>query len=88
MHYKQKVAEVEARELTADTVEDIAQWVGGIQVKEMDPVTKEFYVGLNIPTFRGNVRASEGDFVIRSKTGIVSVMKPNEFRSTYEPFEN
>ncbi len=83
--YKVKAAQIEARRLFADKVEDIAHWCGGGIVEETDALdaTKKF-VGINVPTLYGVVRASEGDYVTKNERGEFDASKPAVFQMTYE----
>lgn len=83
--YRKKAVEVEARKLTPDTAEDIAQWCGGRLVEETDALDASLkYVGINIPTLEGVMRASEGDYVIRGVQGEFYPCKPSIFEATYD----
>ena len=46
------------------------------------------YVGLNIPTLEGVMRASEGDYVIKSTRGEFYPCKAGIFYETYEEAED
>ncbi len=83
--YKRKPAQIEARRLLSDKVEDIAHWCGGGIVQEIDALdsTKTF-VGINVPTPHGPKRAQEGDYVIKDEHGVFYTMKPVAFQMTYE----
>ena len=83
---KVKTASVRAAQLTADSVASVVSWTGGKQVKEIDPEDSEkTMVGINIPTLDGNVRASEGDYVVQHiETGRFEVWLAEEFEQTYE----
>jgi hypothetical protein len=86
--YRLVAGVVEAMQLTPDQVSAAALWCGGMEVDEIDPFdsTKKF-VGLNVPTLSANgvERASQGDYIVKNLRGEFSVVKPNEFETTYEP---
>lgn len=69
--YELRPRDVEARQITSwETAKAIATWCGGKVVEEIDPFDeKKTHPGVNIPTLEGIVRASEGDYVIRHKSG-------------------
>lgn len=74
---------VDAVEVIPENVEEI-QALGGEIVEESNPVIpSQKYMGVNMPTFRGVVRASEGDFIVRGRHGF-EVWKKEEFRSQYQ----
>lgn len=82
--YRTKPNQIEAVKLTAENVDDLANVVGGRAVQERDPETGNVYVGLNIPTLEGTMRASEGDFVIHGTHGEYYPCKPDIFNHKYE----
>lgn len=76
--------EVQAIQLTHENVQDVADWCNGLEVRELDALdpTKEF-VGINVPTFEGRVRASEGDYIVKDSKGGITVRKPRGFTSLF-----
>ncbi len=83
--YKVKAEQIEARRLYPDKVEDIAHWCGGGIVQEIDALdSAKTFVGVNVPTLYGVVRASEGDYVTKNDRGEFDVSKPAVFQMTYE----
>lgn len=86
--WRKKPVVVQANELTRDNAESVAVWCGGVLVEEVNaenPLDK--YVGINIPTLEGIMRASEGDYVIKGVQGEFYPCKPGIFTSTYEKVE-
>jgi len=83
--YQTKSEQVQAWQLTPEDADSITLMVGGKLVEEIDPedADKKF-VGLNIPTLEGVIRASEGDYIIKGPNGQYFVLKPNEFEYKYE----
>lgn len=74
---------VDAIEVIRENAEEI-QSIGGELVEESNPVIpSEKYMGVNMPTLRGIIRASEGDFIVRGYYGF-EVWKKEEFRSKYQ----
>lgn len=82
--WRKKPVTVHANLLTKDNVEAVAIWCGGQQVEEIDPFTEDRFVGINIPTLEGVMRASEGDYVIKGVQGEFYPCKPDIFTATYE----
>lgn len=77
---------LEARRLTKDLAEDIAQWCGGMLVTEIDPQNpSETFVGINVPTQLGIQRASQGEWIVKLKNGSFTSFSDQDFRDTYEP---
>ncbi len=86
LKYRKKPVIVEAKQLKADNAEDIARWCGGKVVTEYDAMDSDIrYVGLNIPTLEGVMRASQGDYVIKGVAGEYYPCKPGIFEATYDP---
>lgn len=84
--YRLIVQSVEAMSVLPETLVDVAMWCGGLTREEIDPVdSKKKFVGINIPTLMGVLRASQGDFIVKDHNGIFDRMPANEFHSKYEP---
>lgn len=83
--YRKKPVEIEARQLTPTSADALAQWCGGLVITEIDPLDPEVtYVGMNIPTLEGKMRASQGDYIIKGIQGEFYPCKPEIFEATYE----
>lgn len=83
--YRKRQVEVEAIQLRKDNAEEIAQWCGGLVVEEIDPQDEtHWWVGVNIPTLEGTLRASENDYVIKGTRGEFYPCKPEIFNEIYE----
>jgi hypothetical protein len=83
--YKIKMFSVQAEQLTPQTVNEIASWVGGRPVTEYDAEDMaQRFVALNVPTMRGVERAQQGDYVIKTAEGQIGVMKAHEFEQRFE----
>lgn len=82
--FRSKVV-VEARCLTPDLAEDIADWCGGTLVEEINPGTDEKTPGINVPTMDGPARASMNDWILKGSLGDFWPMKAHEFPNAYEP---
>ena len=66
----------EARNLTANNAEDLAQWCGGRLVREHDALDhSEWTPGINVPVGDGAQRASVGDTIIRKNDGTFEIFK-------------
>lgn len=85
INYRKKPVEVQAIQLTPSNAEEVASWCGGSVVEEIDPINPDKrYVGVNIPTLEGVMRASEDDYVIKGVKGEFYPCKPDVFAATYE----
>lgn len=83
--WRKKPVEVEANLLTKENAEAVALWCGGQLVEEINPENEDDrYVGINIPTLEGVMRASEGDYIIKGVQGEFYPCKPGIFTATYE----
>lgn len=83
--WRKKPVTVEANELTKNNAEAVALWCGGMLVEEVDAFDpSKTFVGINIPTLEGVMRASEGDYVIKGVRGEFYPCKPSIFTATYE----
>lgn len=77
---------VEAHQLQADCVYILRMWCKGIIIEEIDAEdSKKRYVGINIPTLEGVIRASENDYIIKGVSGEFEVCKPGAFAVLYDP---
>lgn len=75
---------LEAVQLTKSNVDAVAEWCGGLKIEEKDPFTSESYVGVNVPTANGNVRASETSYVVRDSEGNLHVRPEIMFEAKYQ----
>lgn len=85
MKFRQKPVVIEAQELTPESSSEVARWCGGRVIKEAkasDP--SDVYVGLDIPTLEGVMRANAGDWIIRGVNGEFYPCRDDIFRQTYE----
>jgi hypothetical protein len=80
--------EVEANSLTPENAEALAIWCGGVAVVEHDAFNHaQTYAGVNVPTFRGMQRASEGDWIVRNAKGFFYIVKHHKFQELFEPLK-
>lgn len=92
--YREKPITVEAVALTRKNVREVAAWCGGRVIEEgksSDP--SDIYLGLDIPTLEGVIRAEtmdssgqypHGDWIIKGVNGEFYIRKPHIFAATYE----
>lgn len=73
---------VQAIQVKEGNEADIVEFCHGRIVEEHDE--ERSYVGVNVPTVDGVVRASEGDFIYRGRDRQTRVMKGDEFLEFYE----
>ncbi len=77
--------DLEVLQLSSENVSEIVNWCNGLEVEEVDPTNpSNKYVGVNVPTFTGRVRASEGDYVIWDPILGFTVRKPGLFEMMFE----
>ena len=74
---------VMAEQVGQDTYAPLAHKLGAHVVKEVNKETGESFVGLNVLTHAGWVRASEGCWIVDSAAGIF-VLTPAHFKAKYE----
>lgn len=83
--FRKKPVEIQAMLLTRDNVHEVARWCGGRVIEESkasDP--SDVYIGLDIPTLEGLMRAAVGHWIIRGVQGEFYPCKPDIFAATYE----
>lgn len=84
--FRRKPVEVEALRLTPDTVQYVTLWCGGFATEEIDPFDSDIrHPAINVPNYKGVMRASDGDYVVKSPWGEFFVMKKQAFDAEYEP---
>ena len=83
--YRLKLVDVEAIELTPENLDRAVLWCNGRAIEEIDVEdSKKRFVGINIPTLEGVLRASETDYIVKNLRGGFTVMSKYEFESKYE----
>ena len=83
--YRKRPVVIEAMILTRDNVHEVARWCGGRVVEKVKPGDPtDVYIGLDIPTLEGVMRAETSDYVIRGVNGEFYPCKPDIFEKTYE----
>ena len=54
-----------AEQLTPENADALAHWCNGVVVEEIDPEDESNrYVGINVPSFDGAIRVSEGAYLV------------------------
>jgi hypothetical protein len=85
--FRKKPVEIEARQFTAESVEEILDWVPDSSWY-MRHFMGEPQTGIiEIHTLEGKMEASEGDWIIQGVQGEFYSCKPDIFDATYEPVE-
>lgn len=85
MIYRTRPTFVEAYLLTPVTANALAVWTGGQIVEEIDPIDRaKRYVGINIATIAGVIRASENMYIVKHQDGHFDVMSARDFAGKYE----
>ena len=76
---------VEAVQLTKHNVKEVAEWCVGREVEEIDALDPEKrWVGINVITWEGLKRLSEGDFLVLDAMGDFHIRWPEQFEITFE----
>lgn len=83
--YRKKPVEIEARQLTPGTLDDIKRWIGASARIHTDGVPLGAPVKLAIDTLEGVMLADFGDWIIKGVQGEFYPCKPDIFAATYEP---
>lgn len=81
--YRKKPVEIEAVQLTYDTLNEAANFVASDQFAG-GGADSERGVYVDIRTLEGVMRASEGDWIIKGVKGEFYPCKPDIFAATYE----
>lgn len=82
--YRKKAVEIEAVQLTPETLGAIKQWIGTAARIHTDGIPLGAPVKLAIDTLEGVMLAEFGDFIIRGVQGEFYPCKPDIFAATYE----
>jgi hypothetical protein len=83
--YRKKPVIIEAVALYEGNLDRVAEWCGGRAIREPKPSDPtDVYIGLDIPTLEGVMRASGGDYIIKGVKGEFYPCKPDIFDATYE----
>lgn len=94
MKFRKKPVEIEARQLTPETAEQIGEWCGAR--KCVNGKYNSYLWGWGLPieqrhlrinTLEGEHSAGMGDWVIQGIKGEFYPCKPDIFEMTYEPVE-
>ncbi len=81
------IPEVEAVQLTAENIAEVAEWCQGKPVVEKDAFdSSKVYAALNVPSWV-TTRASEGDYIIKDGLGTFHVRWPESFEGDFEKME-
>jgi len=76
---------VEAVQLSKENVREVAEWCTGKEVEEIDALdSTKRYVGLNLLTFQGMARASEGDYIAKDNLGDFHIRWAENFTQNFE----
>jgi hypothetical protein len=71
---------VEAIEVYAWDAEQVAEWCGGVAVRN----EIHHCLGIDIPTLEGTMRANLGDWIIKGVKGEFYPCKPDIFAASYQ----
>lgn len=78
----------EAVQLTSENQQEVAQWCHGQTVVEHDAEDYDItYSAINVETFQGTVRASEGDYIYKGASGHFYVRRPGIFARSFKEVE-
>ena len=81
MKYRKKAVDVEARQVNAANIKQVADWCNGI-IKSRDD---NFRPSIQIMTLEGVVTAQLDDWVIKGVVGEFYPCRDDIFQKTYEP---
>lgn len=81
MKYRKKPVEIEAVQLTEETIDEVMEFCG-------DKIKSHPLTGVVIETLEGNMLASKGDYIIKGVKGEFYPCKPDIFEMTYEKSVN
>lgn len=86
VYFKEDNTIVLAEQLTPENADELAHWCNGVVVEEIDPEDESNrYVGINVPSFDGAVRVSEGAYLVYNRrTDGFSSMSKSTFESLHE----
>ena len=85
--YRKKPIEIEAIQLTNESIIEIINWTTDYISIEIDTDENDNIIGMIIPTLEGTMKASMNDYIIRGVQGEFYPCKPNVFEQTYELVE-
>lgn len=86
--YRKRPVEIEARQLTPETVRDIKRWIGTSARIHTDGVPLGAPIKLAIDTLEGVMLADFGDWIIKGVVGEFYPIKADIFRATYEAVDH
>jgi hypothetical protein len=82
--FRKKPVEIEARQLTPESVRGIKQWIGASAHIHTEGIPLGAPVKLAIDTLEGVMLADFGDFIICGVQGEFYPCKPDIFEATYD----
>lgn len=86
--FKKKPVEVEAMQFTSETAPEVREWLWAHSVPHsyvcIDLADCDAGHDLVIETLEGQMKANEGDFIIKGVKGEFYPCKPDIFEATYE----
>ena len=84
--YRTKPIEVEAVQLRWDTWSEMCEHANVGRLEDGKPQGRQDgeAIGLDIPSLKGLIQASEGDWVIKDAQGELDTCKPDVFDATYD----
>lgn len=86
--FKSRAQYIEAEQLTRENAAELALMCGGHLVEEIDPRNDSVrFVAINVPTTRGNIRLSEGQYLTRDVYGRWGTMGQRAFAELYDTDE-
>ena len=85
--YRKKPIEIEAIQLTNESIVEIINWTTDYINIEIDTDENNNIIGMIIPTLEGAMRASMNDYIVKGIQGEFYPCKPNIFEQTYELVE-
>lgn len=83
-YYKKKPVVVRVIQLTRENLTWTATWCNGVPIVVAHDDAGEMYVGIDIKTLEGTMRAEIGDYIIMGVADEFYPCKPDIFERTYE----
>ena len=85
--YRKKPIEIEAIQLTNESIIEVINWITNYTNIEIDTDKDDNVIGIIIPTLEGKMKASIEDYIIKGIRVEFYPCKPEIFEQTYELVE-
>lgn len=82
--FRKKPVTIEAIQVSADNLDDICDFMGGEEKRNIDFIINYGKITVHITTLEGTMKADTGDWIIKGVKGEFYPCKPDIFDVTYE----